>query len=115
MDRPASKAQAFEWANTPDTRWYCSGCGRIELVITWDDANWGHHSGQCDADIAALMQVPYIAEQLAAIPKDVAREVATEYGRNDYGHGPEDMHDHQANLAYVLWMACGDIIDNEQE
>ncbi len=117
MDRPDTMAQAIEWGNAEPPRacWAHSGCGRIELAIIFDDARSGMHQGRCDEDIAALMQVPYIAEQLAAISEDVAREVATEYGRNDYGHGPEDMHDHQANLAYVLWMACGDIIDDEQE
>ncbi len=117
MTRPVDMMHARDLANdgARNVQWYSSGCGRIELAITMDDARSGMHQGQCDDDIAALMQVPYIAEQLAAIPEDVAREVATEYGRNDYGHGPEDMHDHRANLAYVLWMACGDIIENEQE
>lgn len=110
---PATMAEAHAAANaTPATcHWYSSGCGRIELALTMDDAQHGHHSGQCDAGIADLMSVDYIREQLAAIPEDVAREVAAECGRNDYGRGPEDMSDHQANLAYVLWMACGDIVE----
>lgn len=111
--RPITAAQAITWANhePPGARWYSSGCGRIELALTLEDAQSASHSGPCDDDVAALQEVPYIAQQLAAIPEDVAREVATEYGRNDYGHGPEDMNDHDANLAFVLWMACNDITE----
>lgn len=111
MTRPATAAQAIEWANTPDTRWYSSSCGRVELAITLEDAQSCTHPGSCDADVAGLSRVPYIAEQLATIPPAVARGVAAESGRNDYGNGPDDMSDHDANLAYILWMACGDIVE----
>lgn len=115
MIRPDTAAHAIEWANEtpPRAYWYSSGCGRIELAITLDDARSGHHPGQCDDDIAELCRVPYIAEQLACISPDAAREHAREYGRNDYGHGPEDINDHAANLAYVLWLACGDIVEGD--
>lgn len=113
MMRPDTAAQAIEWANEtpPRAYWYSSSSGTIEMALTLDDAQSGYHSGQCDADIAELRQVPYIAEQLVAIPADVARDVAAESGRNDYGHGTEDMNDRAANLAYVLWVACGDIVE----
>jgi hypothetical protein len=117
MTRPANMAQAIEWANAADTpagaRWYTSSCGRIELAITLDDADSGGHRGACDDDIAALLHVPYIAEQMDSIPADVAREVATESGRNDYGHGDQDNTDHDANIAFILWCACADILENE--
>lgn len=116
MNRPTTATAAIEAANYAETlnmRWYSSGCGRIELALTLEDARSGYHSGQCDADIEALQAVPYIAEQLAPIDPRIAREVATESGRNDYGHGGRDNNDHAANLAFILWMACGDIIENE--
>lgn len=112
--RPGTADEAYRRANDAprsNVRWYSSGCGRIELAITLDDARSGYHQGQCGDDIAVLCRVPYIAEQLAGISPNVAREVAREYGRNDYGHGPEDMNDHAANLAFVLWAACGDIVE----
>lgn len=115
MMRPITAAQAIEWANAspPGARWYSSGCGRIELALTLDDAQSASHPGQCDDDVAALMQVPYIAEQLGHISSDIAREIAAESGRNDYGHGPEDMEDREANLAFILWCACNDITEEE--
>jgi hypothetical protein len=115
MSRPDTMAQAIEWANAADTRWYSSSCGRIELAITLEDAESGCHSGQCDASIAELRKVPYIAEQLAAITPELAREVALESGRNDYGHGDQDNADHDANLSYVLWMACADIQEDARQ
>lgn len=107
--------KAIEYANALAVRWYSSPCGKVELALALDDARSGYHQGACDDDIAALARVPYIAEQLNGISPDTAREVAAESGRNDYGHGADDMADHDANLAYVLWIACGDIIENERE
>jgi hypothetical protein len=115
MNKDLTAEKAIEYANAPTVRWYSSGCGRIELALALPDAESGYHSGQCDDDIVELMRVPYIAEQLAGIDARIAREVATEYGRNDYGQGPEGMEDRQANLAYILWMACGYIVERDQE
>ena len=93
-------------------KWYSSSCGKIELELTVEDAKSGAHAGQCDDDIAALAQVPYVAAQLDTITPETAKAVATEAGRNDYGHGPEDMNDHQANLHFILWDACWMIVED---
>lgn len=108
MSRPATAAQAIEWANTPRVHWYISGSGRIELAITLDDARIGYHSGPCDADIAELRKVPYIAEQLASVDAATLREELREWGAWDGG----EMADHEANLDRLLWLACGDIVEN---
>ena len=96
----------------PRVCWYSSSDGRVELAIAFDDAAYGYHSGQCDSEIAELAEIPYIKEQLGEIPGDIAREVAIESGRNDYGSGDQDNNDHDANLRWLLWMACGDIVEN---
>lgn len=112
MKRPDTAAQAIASANAEYVcHWYTSGCGRIELALSVDDARSGSHSGQCDEDIAELLKVPYIAEQLAGISPEVMRAIALESGRNDYGRGDADNNDHAANTAFVLWMACGDIVE----
>ncbi len=111
MTRPDTAAQAYDWANTPRMGWYHSGTGSIELALTLDDARSASHSGPCDADIAELQRVPYIAEQLAKISDETARDVATESGRNDYEHAAND--DREGNIAFILWMACCDITENE--
>ena len=48
-------------------KWFSTGSGRIEFQLAEEDAASGSHGGQCDDDIAALLKVPYIAEQLRAI------------------------------------------------
>lgn len=112
MELTAEKA--IEYANAPRVCWYSSSDGQIELAIAFDDAAYGYHQGACDESVAGLARTPYIAEQLAGITPDVARRVAAECGRNDYGQGPEDMADHGANLAFILWMACGDIVEESR-
>jgi hypothetical protein len=114
--RPPTAAEAYAAANLPGShvRWYSSSCGRIELALTLEDAQSASHSGDCEADVEELMRAPYILEQLARISSDIAQEVATESGRNDYGHGDADNTDHHANLRFVLWMACGDIVENSK-
>ena len=45
--------------------YWTESLGRIELDIKMKDAHIGSHQGQCDADIAHLLTVPYIKKQLA--------------------------------------------------
>lgn len=87
--------------------WYISSCGHIELQITADDARNGSHQGACDDDIAALRQVPYIWEQLDKIDANRLAEELRGYGAWD----EEQLKDHDENLSRVLWLACGDIVE----
>lgn len=96
---------------TPEKAWYTSSCGRVELEIDRNDARIGYHQGSCDADISALRQVPYIAAQLAKIDPAALRAELRGYGAwND-----AELADHEANLDRVLWLACGDIVDNPED
>ncbi len=89
--------------------WWSSSCGRVELQITPTDAAKGHHSGQCDTDIAKLRQVPYIAYQLARInPVSLQLEMREIFFDSD--EDPECTN-HENNLSRVLWIACGDIVE----
>jgi len=84
-------------------QWY-GNYTTIEVSLTLDDARSGSHQGQCDDDIEALLRVPYIAVQVADWdPVDLARELG-EY--SDW-----DTTDHEKNLARMLWIACGDIAE----
>ena len=90
--------------------WFSTSCGRIELKITKRQAEQGSHQGQCDADIAALRQIPSIRRQLARLdPAAVVAELR-EYGAWD----TTELADHDANLSRLLWCACGDINENER-
>lgn len=80
---------------------------RFYLLIAADDAFSGSHAGQCDDDIAALRKKPDIAEQLSALSADAVRAELAEYGAWD----AVDLANHDANLARLLWIACGNIRD----
>lgn len=115
--RPTNAAEAYAWANlareeapTP-MGWASSSCGRIELALTLDDASSGYHMGACDADIAELRRVPYIAEQLEQIRDDVLREHLSEYG----AWSDEELANREDSLDRCLWLACGDIVDTAHE
>ena len=80
----------------------------VELNILKRDAEAGYHQGQCDEDIEGLLQEPYIKKQFDRIdPQKIVKELA-EYGAWD----EEELKDTQANRARLLWLFCGDIVDN---
>lgn len=88
--------------------WWSSSSGKIEFQITKKHAAKGSHPGPCDTDIKELRQVTYIQRQLAEVcPTTLAAELA-EYGAWD----ASELQDHEANLDRLLWIACGDILEN---
>jgi hypothetical protein len=85
--------------------WWSESLGRIELQITREDAESASHSGQCDADVSRLRDVPYIREQLDKLSPALVVECLREYGAWD----AEELADHENNLDRLLWCACCDI------
>jgi hypothetical protein len=83
--------------------------GRIALYITKTQAAQGYHSGSCDADIAELMQVPKVRRQLDKLDPALVSEELKEYGAWD----EEERKDHEQNKARLLWLACGDIVEQQ--
>jgi hypothetical protein len=90
---------------TNEILWFTSGCGRIEIGMTLDDAKSGAHQSQCDEDVLALSKVPYIAKQLDAIEPALLVSELREYGAWD----EDELADHRQNLQRILWLACNDI------
>lgn len=87
--------------------WYTSGSGRIELNISRNIAQSCSHSGSCDNDVAEAMQIPSIRRQLNKIDPVVLSNELREYGAWD----DNELKDHAANLTRILWIACGDIVE----
>lgn len=83
----------------------------LELGITLEHAKCGSHQGRCDDDIAALRKEPYIAAQLDAITPAAAVRALQPYGAWD---AAELAADHNANLDRILWIACGDIVEDQR-
>lgn len=90
---------------------WTSSSGRIELSIPKGLASIGYHSGACDADIAELMELDSIKAQLSGIAPQVLREELKEFGAWD----DLELSNHGDNLARILWIACGDLIDGRNE
>lgn len=86
---------------------YTSSSGRIELRIASEQAFRCSHPGPCDADVLWLSQQPGIAKQLAKLDPNTVRSELYEYGAWD----DEELADHQQNLQRLLWLACGDIVE----
>ncbi len=85
---------------------YISGMGFVDLELTQEQAQRGHHQGPCDADIEAL--VPELKDQLDKIDPDLLRQKLAEEG----AWSDVELEDDQQNRYRIVWIACGDICDN---
>lgn len=91
-------------------RWFTTSSGRIELQLSLAHAFTGSHQGSCDDDIAFLRKLPYIKAQLDALDRAVLSAELKECGAWD----ETERADHDANLSRILWIACGDIAEQER-
>jgi hypothetical protein len=91
--------------------WFTSSSGRIELQMTKEQAESVSHSGQCDQDVLALSKVPEIKPQLDQIDPAVLAGELSEYGAWD----KDELADHKQNIQRLLWLAGGDIVDDDFE
>ena len=83
--------------------------GGVSLTMTLEQAQSASHQGACDADVKALSEVPAIAAQLATFdPAEVAQDLR-EYG----AWSTDELADHDQNLQRLLWLAAGDIREED--
>lgn len=78
---------------------------RFEIEMTEEQARGASHAGRCDDDVEALVKVPDIVKQLAAIGKDAIRAELLEYGAWDAA----ELSDDEANARRIVWIAAGNI------
>jgi hypothetical protein len=93
-----------------DCVWFSTSSGRIELSIPYELACRGYHMGACDDDISELLKTPLIKAQLLDISSELLRSELKEYGAWD----ALELSNHADNLARILWIACGDIVENKK-
>jgi hypothetical protein len=84
---------------------------RFEIELTRKQAAAASHSGACDDDVAALLLIPRIKRQLAAIPDDILAAELQEYGAWD----ETELSSRADNEARIVWIAAGDIMENVRE
>lgn len=82
----------------------------IELKLTGSQIHTGYHSGDCDADIEALMQIPEIKEQLDAIDEDLLAKWWDEVFLDGLPKTPVSEDKHQA-LGWLVFECCSNAID----
>lgn len=86
---------------------YLSNLYMLPLSISKKDAQTGYHAGQCDADIAALVEEPKIKRQLAKLdPEKIRLELAEEGAWDE-----TELADHEENLKRFLWIACAEVLE----
>ena len=101
--------ELHELANL-ELRWWNDSSGLIELVIKLADARAGFHSGQCDSDIKELLKIPYIKKQLDFLDEKQIIATLMEYFSDDE---PEEFDNMEKNYSRLLWIACGDIVEEQ--
>ena len=87
--------------------WWNSSSGEIELNITKNQAEIGYHTGSCDAGIDDLLELLPIRKQLNNVDPSLIAQVLRGYG----AWTDEELSDHTQNKKRLLWIACGDIED----
>lgn len=89
--------------------WWSSSSGRLELQLTLEQARSASHQGQCDEDVRALSADPAIAAQTVQWKPEDVRDELRGYGSWDAA----ELADHEQNLQRMLWLAAGDIAENQ--
>ncbi len=84
---------------------------RFTLSMTLTEAKSASHPGPCDADVEYLLTLPKIRRQLQKIPPNLIRAELREYG----AWAPEELDDHEENLARTVWIAAGNITEDHRQ
>ena len=92
----------------PRTAYFTYG---TELTMSLGDARCASHQGQCIQDVQDLVKDAEIASQLDAIGPDMIRKELKEYGAWD----EEELMDDESNRERFVWLAAGDIVEDEKE
>jgi len=83
---------------------YSSSSGNIELELTYAQACYASHQGQCGSDVRGLSKVPAIASQLEKLDADTVRSELREYGAWD----AVELADDAQNAQRLLWLKDGE-------
>lgn len=88
-------------------KWWSDGSGRIELRIPLRLARFCSHPGDCEADVVDARRADLIKRQLDRLVPSAVAECLKEYG----AWSDEELADHDMNLTRLLWIACGDVVE----
>lgn len=95
----------------PDKReWRWAQFERFTITLTADLARSCSHQGQCDDDVKAAVANPWVRRQLDALTPAAIAEELRGYGAWD----DEELQDGQANYKRLVWLAAGNIVEEER-
>lgn len=80
---------------------------RFNLDIREEDARYASHAGNCDQEVSEVANRASVARQLARIDPLLIVEELEEYGAWD----ETELADHAANKLRIVWLACGNIVE----
>lgn len=83
---------------------------RFAIEMTLTQAKSASHQGDCGDDAENLLRCPQISEQLRSIGPWAIRDELAEYGAWD----ASDLADDNANLVRIVWIAAGNIVEENQ-
>jgi hypothetical protein len=95
-----------------DLRWYTSSCGRIEFLLSLEQAESISHSGPCDMDVRALGELSSIRAITDKLDPETVRTVVNEMFADIT---EEELKDDDDNIERLLWIAGCDIAEREME
>jgi hypothetical protein len=90
---------------------WTSGCGRIVLSMSLEQACGAYHPGRCDDEVRALSEVDEVSRQLTALDPALVREELKQYGARDEA----ELADHEQNLQRLLWLAAGSVTEGDPD
>ena len=91
---------------------YVDGCGLIELEIPNDIVTLCYHSGECMYDVENCIIEPTIRKQFDEISDELLIKSLSEVWDDVE---PIENADRHTNECRALWIACGNIIEENPE
>jgi hypothetical protein len=89
-----------------------AGSGRpLTLRLSLDDAQSCSHQGWCDQDVADLLRLDRIIDQVAMWEPEILAAELGEYGAWDVS----ELTDHDTNVERMIWIACCDVSENPDD
>ena len=85
----------------------------LTLKLTVDDVRNCSHSGSCDYDVKQLSQIPRIKKQTEKWDHEILKDSLREF--NIWDDVVVELSNHEQNVRRMLWIACNDIVKNDEE
>jgi len=84
---------------------------RFSISLKKADAEACSHPGQCDADVADTLRLPYVRRQLAKIDPELIRAELAEYGAWD----ESQLSDAAENEHRIIWIAASNMLEESRQ